>query len=81
MGWVIETSDEFIAWYRDLTDDEIESVNFSVDLLEQVGPVLGRPHVDTLRGSKIPNLKELRVQCQGRPLRILFAFDPRQLDI
>jgi hypothetical protein len=77
--WEIETSDEFIEWYRGLNDDEIESVNFSVDLLEQAGPLLGRPHVDTLKGSAIPNLKELRVQHEGKPLRILFAFDPRRV--
>lgn len=76
MVWEIETSDEFLAWYRDLTDDETESVNTSVELLEQAGPALGRPHVDTLKGSNISNLKELRVQHQGRPLRILFVFDP-----
>src|SRR6185437_7382063 len=79
MDWEIETSDEFIAWYSGLTDDEIESVNFSVDLLGETGPLLGRPHVDTLKGSKIPNLKELRVQHEGRPLRVLFAFDPRRI--
>lgn len=79
MSWEIETSDEFVAWYQGLTDEESESVNFSVDLLEQTGPVLGRPHVDTLKGSHIPNLKELRVQHEGRPLRILFVFDPRRV--
>jgi hypothetical protein len=42
-------SDEFAQWYRELTDDEHESVNFSVDLLEELGPSLGRPHVDTVR--------------------------------
>lgn len=41
--------------------------------------MLGRPHVDTLKGSSIPNLKELRVQHEGRPIRILFAFDPRRV--
>jgi hypothetical protein len=34
--------------------------------------------VDTLMGSKYPNMKELRVQHQGKPYRILFAFDPRR---
>jgi hypothetical protein len=77
--WSIEVSDEFTGWYVELSDDEVESVNFSVDLLEQSGPTLGRPHVDTLKGSRIPNLKELRVQHEGRPLRILFAFDPRRI--
>lgn len=79
MSWDLETSDEFVVWYEGLNDAEVESVNFSVDLLEKAGPLLGRPHVDTLKGSRIPNLKELRVQHQGRPIRILFAFDPRRI--
>lgn len=79
MAWGIEVSNEFASWYDELSDEEVESVNFSVDLLEQAGPTLARPHVDTLKGSRIPNLKELRVQHEGRPLRILFAFDPRRI--
>jgi hypothetical protein len=43
MAWGIEVSDEFTAWYQELSGDEIESVTFSVDLLEQSGAVLGRP--------------------------------------
>jgi DNA-binding XRE family transcriptional regulator len=79
MGWEIETSDEFVSWYEGLSEDEIDSVDFSIELLEQAGPVLGRPHVETRKGSKIANLKELRVQHEGRPLRILFVFDPRRI--
>ena len=77
VAWPIEVSDEFSGWYVALTEDEQESVNFSVDLLEALGPALGRPHVDTAKGSRHPNLKELRVQHHGKPYRILFAFDPR----
>ena len=77
--WEIETSDEFVAWYRGLDENEVESVNFSVDLLERVGPAIGRPHADTLKGSRIKNLKELRVQHEGKPLRILFVFDPQRV--
>jgi hypothetical protein len=79
MSWGIETSNEFVSWYESLTEDEIDSVDFSIELLEQAGPMLGRPHVDTLKGSEIANLKELRVQHEGRPLRILFVFDPRRI--
>jgi hypothetical protein len=79
MFWEIETSDEFLDWYFELSEDESESVNRSVELLGEAGPGLGRPHVDTLKGSLIPNLKELRVQHRGRPIRILFAFDPRRV--
>ena len=34
--------------------------------------------MDTLKGSRIANLKELRVQHKTEPIRILFAFDPKQ---
>ncbi len=50
-----------------------------MDLLALTGPALGRPHVDTLSGTSIPNLKELRVQHASHPLRNLFMFDPRRV--
>ena len=78
MAWEAEVSDEFLEWYNALNDDELESVHFSVGLLEEAGPILGRPHVDTVRQSRHANMKELRVQHQGSPYRILFAFDPRR---
>ena len=31
-----------------------------VELLKLLGPALGRPHADTLNGSKHANMKELR---------------------
>ncbi|HXR40175.1 MAG TPA: type II toxin-antitoxin system RelE/ParE family toxin [Terracidiphilus sp.] len=74
----VEVSDEFIGWYNSLNEQEGVSVDTSVDMLAEYGPALGRPHVDTPRGSRYTNLKELRVQHLGRPLRILFAFDPRR---
>jgi hypothetical protein len=79
VSWEVEGSDEFAAWFGNLAEDEAESVTRSIDLLALAGPVLGRPHVDTLYGTSIANLKELRVQHDGRPLRILFAFDPRRV--
>ncbi len=78
MPWDVQVSDEFAEWYRSLDEEESESVDTSVDTLAAYGPILGRPDVDTLKGTRYPNLKELRVQHQGRPLRILFAFDPRR---
>ncbi len=47
-------------------------------LLEQFGPVLGRPTVDTLKASRHANMKELRFSCRGAVWRIAFAFDPRR---
>jgi hypothetical protein len=78
MVWEVKVSDEFIEWYDSLSEHEGESVNFAVDMLVEYGPTIGRPYVDTLNGSAYPNMKELRVQHQGRPYRILFAFDPRR---
>ena len=45
-------------------------------LLEEYGPTLGRPTVDTLNGSRHPNMKELRVGARGGVWRVAFAFDP-----
>ena len=49
----------------------------AIFVLEQYGPTLSRPHVDSLKGTdKVKNLKELRVQHKGKPYRVFFAFDP-----
>ena len=40
-----------------------------------------RPHADTVKGSRHANMKELRTQHAGRPLRTFFAFDPRRCAI
>lgn len=60
-----------------LTETQQESLTARVELLELHGPVLGRPAVDTVEGSRHPNMKELRCSSDGA-LRVLFAFDPRR---
>jgi hypothetical protein len=79
--WEVEYTDEFGAWWDQLDVNEQESVAASVELLRQMGPNLPRPHADTLKGSRHSNMKELRTQHEGRPLRTLFAFDPRRCAI
>ena len=76
--WDVEFTDEFGQWWHELDKDEQESVAASVELLAILGPSLPRPHADALRGSRHSNMKELRTQHQGRPIRTLFAFDPRR---
>ena len=78
MEWGVEYTDQFEEWWNGLDSAEQEDVAAKVGLLEECGPALGRPHVDTIRGSRHPNMKELIVQHAGRPYRILFAFDPRR---
>jgi hypothetical protein len=79
--WEVEFTDEFGHWWDQLSADEQESVAASVELLRQLGPQLPRPHADTVKDSRHSNMKELRTQHQGRPLRTLFAFDPRRCAI
>jgi hypothetical protein len=47
-------------------------------ILEEQGASLGRPYADTIKGSTLTNMKELRVQHDGNPYRILFVFDPQR---
>jgi len=79
--WEVEFSDEFGRWWDTLDEAERESLLASVILLRQFGPSLGRPHVDTLKGSRHSNMKELRTQHRGKPFRTLLAFDPRRVAI
>lgn len=81
MTWEVELTPECVAWFEGLTEAEQESVGHSIDLLAAFGPSLSRPHADTLKGSRFPNMKELRAQHEGRPYRMLFAFYPRRVAI
>jgi hypothetical protein len=76
--WEVEFSDEFERWWQTLDEHERESLLAGVRLLQQLGALLGRPYADTVKGSRHSNMKELRTQHRGRPLRTLFAFDPRR---
>jgi hypothetical protein len=75
MAWALGVTVQFAEWYLSLDVREQGSVRYSLALLAEVGPLLGRPHVDTLRASRFSNMKELRTQHDGRPYRMLFAFD------
>jgi hypothetical protein len=69
---------EFAAWLDSQEEELIIRTIAHLDLLQERGPLLARPHADTLKGSQIANLKELRFKFDGAPIRILFAFDPKQ---
>jgi len=42
----------------------------------EAGPALGYPQSTGIKGSKFTHMRELRIQHEGRPYRVLFAFDP-----
>ncbi len=69
---------EFERWYAALDDEEAESVNVIVDLLEGRGVRLGAPYSSEIKGSRYGHMRELRIQHQGRPLRVFYCFDPRR---
>jgi hypothetical protein len=81
MSWEVEYTDEFERWWEGLDAGEQESVAASVGLLEERGPALGYPHSSDIRGTPLGRLRELRVQHGGRPLRVIYAFDPRRVAI
>ncbi len=81
MRWDVEYTDEFGDWWASLSEDEQESVAASVRLLEERGPLLGFPHSSAINGSRHGHMRELRTQHAGRPLRTLYAFDPRRAAI
>lgn len=76
--WDVEYTDQFSQWWDDLTLAEQRSVDFGVDLLGRKGPNLDFPHSSGIRSSRHSNMRELRVQSGGRPLRVFYAFDPRR---
>nr|WP_198029259.1 type II toxin-antitoxin system RelE/ParE family toxin [Actinoplanes sp. N902-109] len=76
----MRTTAEVRDWLRSLRQADSETyrtVNIALDMLAEIGPGLGRPLVDSVRGSTIGNLKELRPRS-GRDIavRVLFVFDP-----
>ena len=81
MTYEVEYTDEFGGWWDGLSEREQDSVAASVRLLEEKGPHLPFPHSSSVRGSRYSHLRELRVQHEGRPYRVLYAFDPRRIAI
>jgi hypothetical protein len=70
------------GWLDTLDDETVTDIFYAVERLQQVGPTLGRPLVDTITGSRLKNMKELRPPSpKDSEIRILFAFDPRRMAI
>lgn len=74
MTWSVLEHPDFVEEREALPDEVQDKLDAVILLLEQYGPQLGRPHVDTLAGSAHANMKEIRVKGQG-VWRFAFAFD------
>jgi len=77
--WHIITSEAYDSWFKEQSDEEKAQIRSKAFLLEEYGPNLGRPHADTLKGSKkLKNLKELRPLTENHVFRIAYIFDPKR---
>jgi len=81
MPWVVRFDDEFEREFADLQQEVQDQLLAAAKVLADYGPQLGRPYVDTLKGSKHVNMKELRFDAAGGVWRVAFAFDPRRQGI
>lgn len=73
-GWELRFTPQAERWFMSLRPGDANRVAAALDQLEQHGPGLGRPRVDSVRGARHHNMKELRMGTQ----RALFAFDPQR---
>jgi hypothetical protein len=78
MTWTVFFDDAFIIEFTKLDVSVQLALRDSILVLQEFGPSLGRPHVDTLKGSKHANMKELRFKAADGVWRIAFAFDPKR---
>lgn len=79
--WDVDFHDDFVPEYRDLPAEVQDELLAAVGLLEEFGPQLGRPRVDTLNGSRHHNMKEVRIEAADGVWRFAFAFDLKRRGI
>ncbi len=78
MSWTVLFHDAFFTEFSSLKEDLRDELLAHARLLAEFGPNLGRPTVDTLKGSRYTNMKELRFSWNDQVWRVAFAFDPQR---
>jgi hypothetical protein len=78
MVWAVSYHDAFVAEMAALGEAVQDGLLTMAELLTLSGPTLGRPHADTLAGSRHANMKELRFVADDGVWRVAFAFDPQR---
>ena len=78
MNWIINFEHDFETEFDELNEIVQDECFAHLKFLAKFGPELGRPHVDTLKGSKHANMKELRFNADNGVWRLAFAFDPKR---
>ena len=78
MNWEVDFHPAFDPEFDALAPKVQDELLAQAKLLEAFVPTLGRPRVDTLKGSRHANMKELRFTLLGGVWRVAFAFDPER---
>jgi len=73
--WSVNATKEYLEWFAEQDEESKEKLLTGVVLLEEFGPLLSRPYADTLKGSRLSNLKELRTKTSNHVLRVAYIFD------
>jgi hypothetical protein len=78
MPWDVDFHNDFVPEYEELPEEVQDELQALVEVLEILGPQMKRPRVDTLKGSRHKNMKELRFEVADGVWRFAFAFDPNR---
>ena len=78
MSWTIDFHPLFFEEAKNFSRTVKKALEEEMIILQSIGPQLGRPQVDTLKGSKYKNMKELRFDADNGVWRVAFAFDPQR---
>lgn len=76
--WTVVLHPEFAVELARLSVAVRQELLAQAGVLEQFGPLAKRPRVDTLKGSKHANMKELRFDADGGVWRLALAFDTKR---
>lgn len=78
MRWMIDFHPLFFEEAGQFSRAVKKALQEEIEILEAVGPMLGRPQVDTLNGSQYSNMKELRFNADNGVLRSRLILSDKQ---
>ncbi len=76
--WTVEFHHDFYREFQDWSEPVQDALLSQTGKLRVMGPSLGRPSVDALKGSAYGNMKELRFEAESGVWRVAFSFDPER---
>ena len=78
MTTIVEYTNEFEQWWTSLKETQQDDVASIVQLLEEKGINLKFPYSSKINSSRHSQMRELRIQSQGKPIRVFYCFDPKR---